>query len=97
MRITEQEVRYVAGLANLTLDDAEVARFRADLDGILEHIDKLNEVDTAGVEPMAHAFPVYNVLEDDVEQPGFTPAEALLNAPAQRDNQFLVPKVVDDA
>jgi Asp-tRNA(Asn)/Glu-tRNA(Gln) amidotransferase C subunit len=37
------------------------------------------------------------VLDDDVEQPGFAPAEALLNAPAQRDNQFLVPKVVDDA
>ena len=56
VKITEQEVRYVAGLANLKLTDAEVARFQADLDGILEHIDKLNEIDTSGVEPMAQVL-----------------------------------------
>ena len=57
MKITEQEVRYVAGLANLKLSDAEVARFQADLDQILEHIGKLNEIDTGnGVEPMAQVL-----------------------------------------
>ena len=56
MKITEAEVRYVAELANLKLSDAEVARFQADLDGILEHVDKLNEIDTEGVEPMAQVL-----------------------------------------
>ena len=52
MKITEDEVRYVAELANLTLTDEEVRKFGAELDEILEHIDKLNAVDTSGVEPM---------------------------------------------
>ena len=56
MKITEKEVRYVADLANLRITDAEVAKFRADLDGILGHIDKLNELDVTGVEPMAQVL-----------------------------------------
>ncbi len=91
------DIDYVANLARLDLSAEEKARFAAQLGDILAYFEKLNAVDVAGVEPMAHAFPVFNVLDDDVEQPGFTPAEALRNAPAQRDNQFLVPKVVDDA
>ena len=91
------DIDYVANLARLDLTAEEKARFATQLGDILAYFEKLNAVDVTGVEPMAHAFPVFNVLEDDVEQPGFTPAEALLNAPAQRDHQFLVPKVVDDA
>jgi aspartyl-tRNA(Asn)/glutamyl-tRNA(Gln) amidotransferase subunit C len=56
VKITEKEVRYVADLANLRLTEAEVARFRADLDGILQHMDQLNEIDTTGVEPMAQVL-----------------------------------------
>ena len=96
MRITEQEVRYVAGLANLTLDDAEVARFRADLDGILEHIDKLNEVDTAGVEPMAQVlFEGAAGLRDDIVETPLGGAAALANAPQRSPGYFKVPKVVE--
>lgn len=91
------DIDYVANLARLDLSAEEKARFAAQLGDILAYFEKLNAVDVTGVEPMAHAFPVFNVLDDDVEQPGFTPAEALRNAPASRDNQFLVPKVVDDA
>jgi len=91
------DIDYVANLARLDLTAEEKVRFAAQLGDILAYFEKLNAVDVSGVEPMAHAFPVFNVLDDDVEQPGFSPAEALLNAPAQRDNQFLVPKVVDDA
>jgi aspartyl-tRNA(Asn)/glutamyl-tRNA(Gln) amidotransferase subunit C len=96
VRITEKEVRYVAGLANLTLDDAEVARFRADLDGILEHMDKLNEVDTAGVEPMAQVLFEHaaGLREDAVETPLGTEA-ALANAPQPGPGYFKVPKVVE--
>jgi len=56
VKITETEVRYVAALANLKLTDAEVARFQSELSGILDHFDKLNEIDTTGVEPMAQVL-----------------------------------------
>ena len=96
MRITEKEVRYVAGLANLTLDDAEVARFRADLDGILEHMDKLNEVDTAGVEPMTQVlFEQASGLREDVVETPLGSAAALANAPQRGPGDFKVPKVVE--
>ena len=61
MKITEAEVRYVAGLANLKLTDAEVHKFQTDLNDILEHMAKLDEIDTSGIEPMAQ------VLSDDEE------------------------------
>jgi aspartyl-tRNA(Asn)/glutamyl-tRNA(Gln) amidotransferase subunit C len=96
VRITEKEVRYVAGLANLTLDDAEVARFRADLDGILEHMDKLNEVDTAGVEPMTQVlFEQASGLREDVVETPLGSAAALANAPQRGPGYFKVPKVVE--
>lgn len=96
MKITEQEVRYVAGLANLTLDDAEVARFSAELDGILEHIDKLNEVDTEGVEPMAQVlFEPSAGLREDLVEPPLGSQAALANAPQPGPGYFKVPKVVE--
>ena len=96
MRITEKEVRYVAGLANLTLDDAEVAKFRAELDGILEHIDRLNEVDTAGVEPMAQVLVEQPAeLREDVVEPPLGSGAALANAAQHGPGYFKVPKVVE--
>ena len=73
MKLTEQEVRYVADLANLTLSDEEAARMRDDLGSILTHMEKLNELDTANVEPMAQVL--YEAeetatLREDVERPG---------------------------
>lgn len=96
MRITEKEVRYVAGLANLTLDDSEVARFRADLDGILEHMDQLNEVDTSGVEPMAQVlFEGAGGLREDVVETPLGSEAGLANAPQRGLGYFKVPKVVE--
>jgi aspartyl-tRNA(Asn)/glutamyl-tRNA(Gln) amidotransferase subunit C len=96
VRITEKEVRYVAGLANLKLDDGEVARFRADLDGILEHMDKLNEVDTAGVEPMAQVlFEQAAGLRDDAIETPLGSEIGLANAPQRGPGYFKVPKVVE--
>jgi aspartyl-tRNA(Asn)/glutamyl-tRNA(Gln) amidotransferase subunit C len=91
------DVDYVANLARLDLTAEEKARFAAQLGDILAYFEKLNAVDVTGVEPTAHAFPVFNVLDEDVERSGFTVAEALRNAPAVRDNQIVVPKVVEDA
>lgn len=98
MKITEKEVRYVAGLANLSLTDAEVAKFRDDLDGILAHVEKLNEADTAGVEPMAQvlfeADPA-GTLREDAPAPSLGNPAALGNAPLSGAGYFKVPKVIE--
>jgi len=98
MKITEKEVRYVAGLANLHLTDAEVAKFEADLDEILTHIDKLNEIDTDGVEPMAqvlYAAEDTATLRADVPAPPLGNREALANAPQPGGGYYKVPKVIE--
>ena len=98
MKITEQEVRYVAGLANLRLSDAEVARFRVDLDQILEHISKLNELDTAGVAPMSQVlFETGDTatLRSDAIVPPLGNQAALANAPEPGAGYFKVPKVIE--
>ncbi|HLY19471.1 MAG TPA: Asp-tRNA(Asn)/Glu-tRNA(Gln) amidotransferase subunit GatC [Bryobacteraceae bacterium] len=98
MKLTEQEVRYVAGLANLSLTDAEVHKFQADLDEILGHIDRLNEIDTAGVEPMAQVlYPAADTAtwRDDREVPPLGTGTALANAPQPGAGYFKVPKVIE--
>lgn len=98
MKITEQEVRYVAGLGNLQLTEAEIARMARDLDGILTHIEKLNELDTTGVEPMAQVL--YEAgdtatLRADVAGETLDNATALANAPLSGAGQFKVPKIIE--
>lgn len=98
MKITETEVRYVAGLANLQLTDAEVVKLRADLDGILEHMDKLKEIDTTGVEPMAQVLfdaGETATLRADVPAPPLGNQAALANAPQAGDGFFKVPRVIE--
>jgi aspartyl/glutamyl-tRNA(Asn/Gln) amidotransferase, C subunit len=98
VKITENEVRYIAGLANLNLTDEEIHRFRADLDEILTHIDKLNELDLTGVEPMAQVL--YEAeetatLREDKEVQPLGEALALENAPLSGAGYFKVPKVIE--
>ena len=98
MRITEEEVRRVAELAALALRDDEVERMANDLDSILGHIDKLNELDTTGIEPMAQVLfeaeePA--TLREDRERPTLSNSEALRNAPASGNGYFKVPRVIE--
>jgi len=98
VKITEQEVRYVAGLANLALPDEEIHRFQRDLNEILGHMDKLNELDTSGVEPMAQVL--YEAgetatLRPDLPLPPLGNQEALANAPQPGAGYFKVPKVIE--
>jgi len=97
VRITEDEVRYVAELANLTLSDTEVQKFRGDLDEILTHVDRLNQLDTTGVEPMAQVL--YDAeetatLRPDRERPTLGNEAALANAPLKGAGYFKVPEVI---
>ncbi|MGA2041584.1 MAG: Asp-tRNA(Asn)/Glu-tRNA(Gln) amidotransferase subunit GatC [Bryobacteraceae bacterium] len=98
MKITEQEVRYVAGLANLNLSDAEVARFQGDLDQILGHMDKLNELDTGSAAPMSQVlFEAEDTatLRPDEPVPPLGNQAALANAPDPGAGYFKVPQVIE--
>ena len=98
MKITEKEVRYIAELAHLNLSDDEVKAYQADLEEILTYVDKLNELDTEGVEPMSHV--VYagsetSTLRDDVPEESFDRERALLNAPLSGAGHFKTPLVIE--
>ncbi len=86
---------HVASLARIDLTAEEKARFATQLGDVLAYVEQLNEVDVAGVEPTAHAFPVVNVWAEDIPEPGLPVEDALRNAPERRDNMFVVPKVVE--
>lgn len=98
MKLTDEQVRYVAGLANLTLTEDEVHRYAHDLSDILTHIDKLNALDTTGVEPMTQVL--YDAeetatLRADEVIPSLSNADALANAPVSGGGYFKVPKVIE--
>lgn len=98
MKLSEQEVRYVAGLANLHLTDDEVRTFRHDLEEVLTHVEALNELDTTNVEPMAQVL--YDAdhmatLREDRERPTLGTSVALENAPLAGAGYFKVPKVIE--
>jgi aspartyl-tRNA(Asn)/glutamyl-tRNA(Gln) amidotransferase subunit C len=98
MKLSEEQVRAVADLANLALTDDEVQRMARDLDGILTHIDKLNELDTSNVEPMAQVL--YDAeetatLRADLERPTLSNADALANAALSGNGYFKIPKVIE--
>jgi len=91
------DVRYVADLARLDLDEEEVRTFQGQLGTILEYIEKLGELDLEGIEPTAHSSPVFDRLDADEPRPGLESAALLDNAPDQASGQVRVPKVVADA
>ncbi|MEJ1972661.1 MAG: Asp-tRNA(Asn)/Glu-tRNA(Gln) amidotransferase subunit GatC [Lacunisphaera sp.] len=92
---SDLNIDYVANLARLTLTPEEKARYARQLGDILHYVEKLKQVDVTGVEPMAHAAPVFNVWREDVAKDGLKVEQALQNAPAQRQNMIVVPKVVE--
>ena len=97
MEFTREQIDYVAHLARIALTDEEREQFGAQLASVLAYMDKLNELDTTDVEPLAHCLPIHNVFREDVVKESLTNDEALANAP-QRDGEFFaVPKVLDDA
>jgi aspartyl-tRNA(Asn)/glutamyl-tRNA(Gln) amidotransferase subunit C len=94
MAISEKEVRHVALLARLAVTDEEVQKFTQQLDDILEHAGKISSVNVDNVPPTSHAIPLRNVFREDVSGECVSPEKALLNAPKQEDQSFMVPKIV---
>jgi len=95
MNIDKETVEKVAHLARLELSEDETEKMIADMNKILGFMDKLNEIDTSGVEPLVYMTDEINVLREDVVRQEITHEEALQNAPKHDDNYFLVAKVID--
>lgn len=92
--ISDETIDYVGILAKLELSEEEKERAKKDIGKILDYIDKLNELDTDGVEPMSHIFPLHNVFREDVVMNGDGHEATLANAPAVEGSSFVVPKTV---
>jgi len=96
MALSSKEVLKVGTLSRIRLTPEEVEKFSSQLSGILDYVDKLRELDTQGVEPLAHALPIHNVLRPDEPRPGLTPEQALAGAPQADGDFFRVPRVLDE-
>ena len=90
--ISDETIEYVGILAKLELSEEQAKK---DMGSMLDYIDKLNELDTSGVEPMSHVFPVHNVFREDVVANGNVREKILANAPKEKDGSFVVPKTVE--
>ena len=92
--ISDETIEYVGILAKLELSDEEKEQAKKDMGEMLDYIDQLNELDTTGVEPMSHVFPVHNVFREDEVTNGDGREDTLANAPLMRDGGFEVPKTI---
>ena len=93
--ISDETIEYVGILAKLELSDEEKEQAKKDMANMLDYIDTLNDLDTSGVEPMSHVFPVNNVFREDVVTNGDDREEILANAPEAKEGAFVVPKTFD--
>jgi len=94
MKITKDEVLYVADLARLDLDETAIEKFAGQIDTILDYVDKLNEVDTGAIRPTSHAISLTNAFREDEPAKHLDREKALANAPEKEGGSFIVPKVV---
>ncbi|MCI9663227.1 MAG: Asp-tRNA(Asn)/Glu-tRNA(Gln) amidotransferase subunit GatC [Lachnospiraceae bacterium] len=93
--ISDETIEYVGILAKLELTDEEKEQAKKDMGSMLDYIDKLGELDTRGVEPMSHVFPVNNVFREDVVTNGDEREAILKNAPEEKNGMFAVPRTFE--
>lgn len=95
--ISDEIIEYIEILAKLELSGKEREAAKKDMGGMLDYIDKMNELDTAGVEPMSHVFSADNVFREDIVTNGDEHEKMLRNAPARKNGAFKVPKTVGES
>ncbi|WP_343208144.1 Asp-tRNA(Asn)/Glu-tRNA(Gln) amidotransferase subunit GatC [Anaerolentibacter hominis] len=93
--ISDETIEYVGILAKLELTGTEKEQAKKDMGSMLDYIDKLNELNTEGIEPMSHVFPVQNVFREDIVTNKDERETILSNAPAVKDGSFKVPRTVE--
>lgn len=93
-KISDETIEYVGILAKLELSGEEKENARSDMEKMLDYIDTLNELDTTGIAPMSHVFPVNNVFREDIVENGDGSEDALANAPLKKNQGFKVPKTI---
>jgi aspartyl-tRNA(Asn)/glutamyl-tRNA(Gln) amidotransferase subunit C len=94
--LTKEQVEHVAKLARLASSEEERALYSRQLSSILSYVEKLNELDTAAVEPTSHVLPLTNVFREDRARPSLAPEQALANAPDRAGDLFRVPKIIGE-
>ncbi len=94
MKVSKEEVKYIAELAKLDFSEKEVEELSVELSKIISYVDKLNELNTENVEPLSHPLEKKNVFRDDVNKKSISTGEALKNAPDKTEQFFKVPKVI---
>ena len=92
-RISKDDVRHVAKLAELEFNEKDVEKITSQLDRILDHVAKISKVDTEGIPPTSHVLDIKNVFREDEAKPSVTQEEALKNAPDEENQGFKVPKI----
>jgi aspartyl-tRNA(Asn)/glutamyl-tRNA(Gln) amidotransferase subunit C len=96
-KIDQEQVRKVAKLSRLELTETEIEEFTSQLSAILDYVEKMNELDTTGVEPLAHCLPISNVFRQDRVKESLGTEKTLANAPQRNGEFFKVPKILDDS
>jgi aspartyl-tRNA(Asn)/glutamyl-tRNA(Gln) amidotransferase subunit C len=94
MKVSKNDIEYIAKLAKLKFDDGEAAKMQDEMNKILQYVDKLNELDTSGIEPLSHVIDLKNVDREDAVNQTLTSDDILGNAPAKTEKFFRVPKVI---
>ncbi|MEO5357174.1 MAG: Asp-tRNA(Asn)/Glu-tRNA(Gln) amidotransferase subunit GatC [Nitrospirae bacterium YQR-1] len=95
MGITTGDVKHIAALSRLKLDADELEIFGKQLNDILLYVEKLNELNTDGIEPTSHVIPLMNVFREDIERDSIALEDALSNAPDRTGNFYKVPKIIE--
>jgi aspartyl-tRNA(Asn)/glutamyl-tRNA(Gln) amidotransferase subunit C len=95
MPLSHDEVRKVARLAHLQLDESEVDALAGELSGIVDHVARLQTLDTTDVEPTAQVVSMGNVMREDEIRPSWTPERVLANAPRRQHGFFVVQAILD--
>ncbi len=95
MKISKEEIEHIAVLARLTLPEEEKELFGSQLSSILDYMEKLNELDTKGIEPTSHVLTLSNVMRDDIPRHSIPKEDALMNAPDHTEKFYRVPKIIE--
>lgn len=94
MSITIKDVKHVAILSRLGLDDDELQKYEEELNDVLNFMEKLNELDTKGIEPTTHVLDIHNVFRSDLVEQSLDVEDVLANAPDRDEDCFKVPSIL---